>query len=97
MGATLTPDHPHPVSLWRAALTGAFLAALLCLVFWATAAAQGLPAGAPAWVRTFQPAAGTARLVAGLFWTAVAGAVLSVLLAGAFNLARRATHRRQAH
>jgi glycerol uptake facilitator-like aquaporin len=97
MGATPTPDLPHPVDLRRAALVGAVLAAILCLVFWATAAAQTLPAGSPAWARTFQPAAGIERLAAGLFWTGLAGAVLSALLAAAVNRARRAGHRQDAH
>jgi hypothetical protein len=96
MGATQTSDHPHLTDPWRAALVGAVLAVVLCLVFWATAAARTLPPDAPGWARSFQPDAGIERLAAGLFWTGVVGAILSALLVGAVNLARRAHHGRHA-
>jgi ascorbate-specific PTS system EIIC-type component UlaA len=89
MGATLASDHSRDFSLWRSALVGAFLAAMLCLIFWATAAAQALPAYAPGWIRTFQPAAGMARLVEGIFWTGLGGAAVLVLLAAVSNFLRR--------
>lgn len=97
MRAAMISDQLHHASLWRAALVGAVFAVILCLIFWATAAAQGMPTAAPGWLRSFQPATGIARLVAGLFWTGVAGAVLATLLAGGYNLARREGHKRHAH
>jgi hypothetical protein len=82
----------RPVALWQAALIGAIVVALLCLVFWATAAANVLPAGAPEAIRTFTPAASVSRLVMGLLLTGAVGAVLSALLALAYNLTRRRAH-----
>jgi len=89
MDTSSTYHHPRPVGLWRAALIGATIITVLCFVFWATAVANALPAGMPEPIRTFTPAAGVARLVAGLFWTGLIGAIFAAVLAGIYNLARR--------
>ena len=78
--------------MWKAALIGALVFALACLMFWATAAARALPVGSPAFIRSFSPVAGIGQLVGGLFWTALLGAVLASLAAGAWNAARRRRH-----
>ena len=87
----------HPIDLARAALIGAIAFALLCLLLWATAAADALPAGTPGIIRDFTPAAGIARLVAGLFWALVAGGLLSAAAAMIYNRLRRAGGHRPAH
>jgi 4-amino-4-deoxy-L-arabinose transferase-like glycosyltransferase len=92
MHSETTLAHPRPINLTHAALIGAIALAVCCLMFWASAAAQALPGQVPSWVRTFTPAAGLTRLALGLFWTATAGALLAVVLAGATNLVRRARH-----
>ena len=89
MDTRSTYHNPRPIGLRRAALIGATSVAVLCLVFWATAVANALPAGMPEPIRTFTPAAGVARLVAGLFWAGLIGAVFAAVLAAAYNLARR--------
>lgn len=83
---------PHPARPGRAALIGATTLSLVCVVFWATAAAHALPAGSPEFIRTFTPAAGLSRLVVGVFWTALIGALLSALVATAFNATRPHRH-----
>ena len=88
MSSTLESHQPNSISLWRAATFGALVAAALCLLFWATAAANALPLETPSFVRTFTPAAGLARLAAGLSGVAVLGALLSLLLAAACNFMR---------
>ena len=89
MDTSSTYHHQRPVGLWRAALIGATIITVLCFVFWATAAANALPTGMPDSIRTFTPAAGVKRLVAGLLWTGLIGAIFAAVLAGIYNLARR--------
>lgn len=90
---TLQPATGHGAAfpLWKAALIGAVAFAAACLLFWASAAASALPADSPAFIRTFTPAAGLGRLVSALFWTALLGAAVALLVAGAWNAGR---HRR---
>jgi hypothetical protein len=65
----------------RTALKGAALAAFACLLFWATAAANALPEGAPDFVRSFTPAHGVQRLALGLLLSMLVGGGLAALLA----------------
>lgn len=88
--STFHPGH-HLASPGRMALAGAVLFIVLSLLFWATAAAQALPPETPAWVQQFTPDAGLERLTLGLAWSAIAGAILGVLVsAAAIGLRRRA-------
>ena len=84
-------EQPHQFGLAHAALFGVLLSVALALIFWATAAAQGLPAEAPNWAKNFQPAAGLARLIQSLFWIGLVGGGVFLLLALAYNIFRRAT------
>jgi hypothetical protein len=84
--------HGAALPLWKAALVGALVFAAACLLFWATAAARALPVDSPALIRSFTPAAGIGRLVTGLFWTALFGATLALLAAGAWNATHRPRH-----
>ena len=88
--STVHPGH-HLARPGRMALTGAALFVVLSLLFWATAAAQALPPETPAWVQQFTPDAGLERLTLGLAWSAIAGAILGVLVSvAAIALRRRA-------
>lgn len=83
------PHHSHAIDAGRAAAAGAGALAFLCLLLWASAAAETLPKGAPAWIRTFTPEAGSVRLAEGLFWSALLGAILFALAALMINVVSR--------
>jgi hypothetical protein len=89
MNTASDPDHSPVITLHHAALVGAALFIVLCLLFWATATAQTLPPTTPDWMRSFTPTAGLVRLTQGLFWSAAFGAALFMLLAAAWNFAQR--------
>ncbi len=89
MDTRSTKKNLRPVGMGRAALIGATVLAILYSAFWATAVANVLPAEIREPIRTFTPAAGMARLVAGLFWAGLIGAIFAVVLAAAYNLAKR--------
>jgi glycerol uptake facilitator-like aquaporin len=74
--------------LWLSALAGAVLAAILALVFWATAAAQALPPQTPEMIRSFTPEQGVAALMSGLLWSAGFGAFLALTVAAAYLYGR---------
>jgi hypothetical protein len=92
-----TTKDTHRVDPGHAAVIGLAIGAGLCMIFWATAAANVLPSVMPAPIRSFTPAAGVARLLVGLVLTGLAGAVVALLAVGAFNLAAWAARRRHAH
>jgi hypothetical protein len=79
------PGHPN---MWRAALAGALALAALTLLFWASAAAERLPPTAPLIVAVFTPSRGVTVLAAGLFLSAIVGAVLGAAGFGAIAAAR---------
>lgn len=86
----MTVWSPSPrADLMRGAIAGAAVLLLLFLFFWATAAAQNLPATTPAFIRAYTPASGVQSLVSGLFWTGLLGAVFGACLFGIYGLARR--------
>lgn len=79
-----SPRRPHG----RAAAVGALALAAVLLLLWATSAAQTLPDGAPDFVRDFTPAHGMVRLTAGLLLAGATGAMLGLLAAGLWRLAK---------
>jgi hypothetical protein len=93
MDRSSSPGRAHPVSPGHAGLVGGMIAIVLCLIFWATAAAKVLPLTTPAPIRTFTPAAGVSHLLVGLCVTGVVGAILWAVGAGVYNLALHASRR----
>lgn len=86
----MTVWSPSPsADLARGAIAGAVVLVLLFVFFWATAAAESLPATAPAFIRAYTPEHGVKSLVSGLFWTGLLGAAFGAGLFGLYGLARR--------
>ena len=93
MAMQSTSEHHAIFPPWKAALVGAAVFALACLLFWASAAARVLPADSPEFIRGFTPAAGLQQLVGGMFWTGLFGATIAALAAVGCNTARRHSRR----